>query len=116
MFEQAELAQEISQLVNHSSRLVLVARHYGISLEYYGQLSGTPWPKSVEYWLYRRPDERELSIQERLDNLGFEPEYFVITDFSGFENRHADLKEYLHKYCSVYSQTDQYLIYDGNCT
>lgn len=114
-FESPEIAQEIGELVNHSSRLVLVSRHYGQSLEYYGQLSGTPWPKAIEYWLYRRPGERELSIQERLANLGFTPEYFIVTDFSGLDNRHADLKQYLNSYCTVFAENDQYLIYDGDC-
>ena len=116
VFESEELAQEIGEIVNHSQHLVLVARHYGVSLEYYGQLSGSPWPKSIEYWLYRRPGERELSVQERLDNLEFKPEYFIITDFNGFEQRHTDLKEYLHEYCPLLIRTDQYLIYEGNCS
>jgi len=115
-FESEQLAQEIGEIVNHSSRLVLVSLHYGQSLEYYGRLSGAPWPKAIEYWLYRRPGERELSIQERLDNLGYEPEYFVITDFNGLNNRHPDLKEYLSANCTIFAESDQYLIYNGNCT
>jgi hypothetical protein len=115
-FESDQLAQEIGELVKHSSHLVLVSRHYGQSLEFYGQISGAPWPKAIEYWLYRRPGERELSIQERLNNIGYDPEYFVITDFNSLDNRHPDLKEYLAQNCSLVAQSNQYLIYSGKCT
>lgn len=115
-FENQQLSQEIGEIVNHSSHLVLVSRNYGQSLEYYGRLSGAPWPKAIEYWLYRSPGERELSIQERLDNLGYAPDYFIITDFTGFNNRHPDLKEYLSANCTIFAESDQYLIYNGNCT
>jgi len=115
VFESKETAQEIGKFVHHSSRVVLVARHYGQSLEYFGELSGAPWPKAIEYWLYRRPGERELSIEERLEALGFVPEYFVITDFDSFDRRHPDLKEFLNEHCALVAQSEQYLIYDGTC-
>jgi hypothetical protein len=115
VFESKETAQEIGKFVHHSSRVVLVARHYGQSLEYFGELSGAPWPKAIEYWLYRRPGERELSIEERLEALGFVPEYFVITDFDSFDRRHPDLKEFLSEHCALVAQSEQYLIYDGTC-
>jgi hypothetical protein len=115
-FESDQLAQEIGELVKHSSHLVLVSRHYGQSLEFYGRLSGAPWSKAIEYWLYRSPGERELSIQERLNNLGYAPDYFIITDFTGFNNRHPDLKEYLSANCTIFAESDQYVIYNGNCT
>jgi hypothetical protein len=66
--------------------------------------------------LYRESGERELSVNERLNNLGFEPEYFVITDFNEFDNRHADLKAFLQENCALLAESDQYLIYDGHCT
>jgi hypothetical protein len=115
VFESQATAQEIGEIVHHSSRVVLVARHYGQSLEYFGELSGAPWPKAIEYWLYRRAGERELSIAERVANLDFVPEYFVITDFDGFDRRHPDLKEFLHEHCAVVAQSEHYLIYDGTC-
>jgi 4-amino-4-deoxy-L-arabinose transferase-like glycosyltransferase len=114
--ESPQVAQEIGEWVQHSDRTVFVSRFYGMPLQYYGQFSGTRWPKSIEYWLYRRPDERELSLEERLNGFGYEPEYFVITDFREFTNRYADLKSYLHEQCSLLVQDEHYLIYDGNCT
>lgn len=85
-------------------------------LQYYGELAGTSWPKAIEHPLYRRPDARELSIQERLDGLGFEPEYFVITDFNDYQMRHPDLKAFLESQCELVAESEYYLIYDGHCT
>jgi hypothetical protein len=115
VFESQATAQEIGKIVHHSSRVVLVARHYGQSLEYFGELSGAPWPKPIEYWLYRRPGEQELTIAERVADLNFTPEYFVITDFDNLNQRHSDLKEFLHEHCALVAQSEQYLIYDGTC-
>jgi hypothetical protein len=112
-FEDPRLASEIGDIVDHSSRTVYVAYHYGLPLEYYGQISGMPWPVSIDDPFYRRPDERELSIQERMDALGFIPEYFIITHFDLFNRKHQDLKAYLETKCAIYAQTDRYLIYGG---
>ncbi len=116
IFESEQIAQEIGELVNHSSHTVFVSRFYGMPLQYYGELSGTRWPKSIEYWLYRQPGERELSLEERLHGFGYEPEYFIITDFKEFNTRYADLKDYLHEHCWLLFQDEHYLIYDGSCT
>jgi hypothetical protein len=113
-FEDPRLASEIGEVVNHSQRSVFVAYHYGLPLEYYGQISGVPWPVSIDDPLYRRPDERELSVQERMNGLGFAPEYFIITHFELFNRKHQDLKVYLQKNCTTLAQTDRYLIY-GSC-
>ncbi len=102
-------------MVDHSSRVVHVAREYGLPLEYYGEFSGAFWPKSIESELYRSPGSRPLSIEERVENLGFNPEYFVITDFNAFQRRHPDLKGYLESNCSLIAESERYLIYDGNC-
>lgn len=115
-FESPELAREVGRIVNHSPRVIHVANEYGLPLEYYGEFSGTYWPKAIEFWLYRYPGERELSIQERLDNLGFQPDYFVITNFNALNSRHPDLKEFLNTHCTLIAESEQYLIYDGSCT
>jgi 4-amino-4-deoxy-L-arabinose transferase-like glycosyltransferase len=116
VFESERVAHEIGEIVNHSSHTVFVARYYGMPLQYYGELAGMPWPKAIEYWLYREPNERALSIEERLSGLGFEPEYFVITDFDSFNNRHADLKAFLQENCLLLVQNEHFLIYDGHCS
>jgi hypothetical protein len=113
-FENPKLDWEVGEAVGHSPRTVFVAYHYGLPLEYYGELAGAPWPVSIDDPFYRHPDARELSVQERLDGLGFVPEYFVITNFDLYHRKHQDLKAYLENYCSPIRETEAYLIY-ANC-
>jgi 4-amino-4-deoxy-L-arabinose transferase-like glycosyltransferase len=115
IFENRRVAHQVGEAVNHSTQTVFVARYYGMPLQYYGQLAGMPWPKAIEHPLYRQPGERELTVEERLNALGFEPEYFIITDFNEFNDRHADLKAYLQAHCLPLVQNAHYLIYDGYC-
>ena len=112
--EDPSVAQEIGELIRHSPRTVYIAYYYGVPLEYYGEFGGAPWPVRIEDEFYRRPGERELSVEERINGLGFIPEYFVVTHFDLFNRKHQDLKEYLESSCSLLAQTDQYLIY-GSC-
>jgi len=110
-FEDPSLAREIGEIVDHSNRTVFIAYHYGVPLVYYGEFSGAPWPVRIDDAFYRNPNEKERSVQERMDSLGFQPEYFIITDFGRYYRQHQDLKKYLETYCSIYAQTDSLLIY-----
>lgn len=112
--EDPAVAREIGDLINHSPRTVYVAQYYGVPLEYYGEFGGAPWPVRIEDPFYRRPDARELSVQERLEGLGFIPEYFVITNFDLYNRKHQDLQAYLKNNCSLPKETDAFLIYE-NC-
>ena len=112
--ENPAIAQEIGRIIEHSSRTVYVAFYYGVPLEYYGEFGGAPWPVAIEVEFYRRQGERELSVQERIDRLGFVPEYYVITHFDLYNRKHQDLQSYLKNNCSMLKETDLYLIY-ANC-
>jgi hypothetical protein len=108
-------AREIGELVDHSTNTVFVAQYFGLPLQYFGEITGTHWPRRINYWLYQRPGDRELSIDERLASLGFVPEYFIITNFSEFEEHHLDLKDFLLQRCGLVSDPSaRYLVY-GNC-
>ena len=113
-FESIDVLREVGAIVKHSTRTVYVARFYGRPLEYYGELSGLPWPQRITQGLYRRSGERELTIEERFNTLGFSPEYFIITDFNQFDRYHPDMKEFLSNHCPVVAQNKEYLIY-GAC-
>jgi 4-amino-4-deoxy-L-arabinose transferase-like glycosyltransferase len=112
-YEMPGVSSEIGELIQHSSRTVFVAYHYGLPLQYYGELSGVAWPKSITYWFYREPNEKEKTVQERLQSFDFIPEYFVITNFDEYEQRHQDLRTFLIQNCDLFAETDQYLIYNG---
>jgi hypothetical protein len=125
-FERPEVAQEIGELVGHSTRTVYVAPYYGIPLEYYGELSGIQWPRQtgdVDRAIRGR-EARVRSVDERLRSLRseieirtggtetqFTPEYFVITDFREFERHHDDLRAYLTGNCQRVAENDRYIIY-----
>jgi Dolichyl-phosphate-mannose-protein mannosyltransferase len=134
--ESRAIAQEIGNIVQHSDKVAYLATYYGMPLEYYGELSGTYWPRRlvnwdwvkdrqqgiieqskqdwsrrITNWIFRRLEQRELSIQERFEGLNIVPEYFVITDFDEFNRHHGDLKVFLEHNCSLIAKRDKYLIY-----
>ena len=109
--ENPAVAREIGKIVQHSSRTVYVAFYYGIPLEYYGEFGGAPWPVAIEDEFYRHQGEQELSVQERIDQLGFVPEYYVITHFDLYNRKHQDLQAYLENNCFVLKETDAFRIY-----
>ena len=108
------MAWEIGETIGHSPHTVFVAYYYGLPLEYYGEFGGAPWPVRIEDEFYRRPGEKELSVEERIAGLSFEPKYFVITHFDLFTRHHQDLQTYLDTNCTVLTRTELYLIY-GSC-
>jgi hypothetical protein len=109
--ETEQVSKEIGELVHHSSRVVFLSPYYGMALQYMGEFTGRYWPRSITPGLYQLPGERELSIRERLDALGFTPEYFVITHMQEFEANHRDLASYLETSCQVLAARPDYLIY-----
>jgi hypothetical protein len=104
-------AWKIGELVGHNPHTVFVSRHYGLPLEYYGEFGGAPWPVRIEDPFYRQPGAHELSVQERMEELGFRPEYFVITYFDLYQRKHQDLETYLERACSTRLETTDYLIF-----
>lgn len=111
--EDPAVAHEIGEIVKHSPNTVFVSYYYGVPLEYYGEFGGAPWPVRIEEAFYRRPDEKELTVQQRISALGFIPEYYVITNFSLFSRKHDDLRAHLETNCSRLAQTNDYLIYNS---
>jgi 4-amino-4-deoxy-L-arabinose transferase-like glycosyltransferase len=109
-FESPAVAGQIGSIVNHSSRVVFLAPYYGMPLQYYGEFTGAYWPRSITYYLRRR-GEPELTVEQRLGKLGFEPEYFVITAFPEFKRNHLDLQEYLAQHWTLAAESKDYLIY-----
>jgi hypothetical protein len=112
VFEDPKIAKEIGEIVAHSPHTVSIAYHYGMPLEYYGEFTGLPWPVSIDDPFYRRPDARKLSVQARLQTLGFIPDFFIITNFKLYHEAHQDLQSYLNTNCSLSAQTNSYLIFD----
>ena len=109
--EDPQTAWKIGEIIGHNPHTVFVSRYYGLPLEYYGEFGGAPWPVRIEDPFYRQPHEHERSVQERMDELGFKPDYFVITYFDLYHSQHPDLETYLESACSARLETTEYLIY-----
>jgi hypothetical protein len=112
--ESRELSQKIGELVGHSTETVYIAYNYGTPLEYYGEISGAFWPNPISDKDQTLGITHERSVEERLDALDFNPEFYVVTNFRLFNADHSDLKDYFEKYCSPFAINDEYLIYN-NC-
>jgi hypothetical protein len=112
--ERKEVAEEIGNVVDHSSQTVYVASYYGWPLEYYAELTGTYWPRSVSDIDSALGVHQVVSVEDRLENLGFTPEYFIITDFSEFNRHHSDLKVFLSQNTELMAESEAYLIYKLN--
>ena len=109
--ERKEVAEEIGEIVHHSARTVYIASYYGRPLEYYAELTGTYWPRSVSDTDSVMGRNQVLSVEERLEKLGFVPEYFVITAMKEYYTHHYDLKGYLNENCQLVKESDQFIIY-----
>jgi hypothetical protein len=113
-FESRPIATAIGAQVKHSDRVVFLSPFYGLPLQYLGEFTGAYWPRASTYRLYRPEGEQARAVRARLAELGFEPEYFVITAFREYAEHHKDLRAYLETRCTPIATQDAYLIY-GNC-
>ncbi|HYQ71176.1 MAG TPA: hypothetical protein VET88_04515, partial [Gammaproteobacteria bacterium] len=111
-FESPVTAWEIGELVEHSDRVVFLSRYYGVPIQYFGEFTGAHWPKAIRDPLYREKGDHKRSFAERLEEIGFGPEYFVITFFRFYERHHPDLAEYLHQSCVPRAITPKYQIFE----
>jgi hypothetical protein len=116
-FESVEVAEEIGEIVGHSSQNAFLAPYYGKPLQYYGHLSGVYWPRANDYWTLQRAgmEVTELSVQDRFRMIDFAPEYFIVTNFPEFNRHHDDLRHFLAENCSLLAESNHYLIYELDC-
>jgi len=111
--ESKEVAAEIGGLVQHSSRVVYIASYYGWPLEYYGEMTGTYWRRSISDLDSAFGFDRRASVEERLERLWFTPEYFVITDMQEYRTHHGDLRDYLEENCRLLKEKEEFIIYSS---
>jgi hypothetical protein len=111
VIERKDVAEEIGEIVNHSQATVYIASYYGRPLEYYGELTGTYWPRSISDLDSALGINQVLTVEDRFKKLEFDPEYFIITDFSEYNRHHPDLKEYLSQNFPVKAHSEHFLIY-----
>jgi len=110
---QAQLAEQIGTLVEHSTQTLFLAPYYGAPLQYHGEVAGKPWPtlgdmKAGQIW-----GEKSFSAKERLDQFiqGYSPEYFIITDMTEFEAQ-TELKTLLTTRYEIIKRSGDFIIFD----
>ena len=106
------LAQEIGNTINHSTKTIYLAPEQGHSLLYYGEFSGRYWP-----YRYDIRDERmwlgySISVKDRFEALqmAIEPEYFIVTDFVEFAAQ-PELKQFVASQFPIFMETEEYIIF-----
>lgn len=131
--KEALVAEEIGEIVGHSTNNVFLTSDFGRSLSYHGELSGLPWPLrrsllerkesgvpipdkeeifNAKYLLIRTHKSHLFNSQTSYDGyIRYVPDYFIITDFEEFELQ-QDLKDFLYNNFPVIAQSKDYLIFD----
>lgn len=109
---QIRMAQEIGNMVAHSTATLYLAPEQGHSLLYYGEFSGRYWPyrydlRDETLWLNRR-----IAVEERFKALevALNPEFFVVADRDEFAAQ-ADLQQFVVTHFPVVAETDEYMIF-----
>lgn len=108
-----QIAKEIGDLVGHSTKTVFLSIAMGYPLTYHGKIAGRMYVvhnEAVEKYVEKisSADPKKFLDPE---NLGFDPEYFIITEPWEFK-RHPDLQAFLNNNFPVMTNNKDYLIYD----
>jgi hypothetical protein len=108
-----ETYKEIGEAVEHSPSTLFWAPDYGKPLQYHGWLSGTPWPRTAEIQDEKLQGVREISTEERFEDMDAEiaPEYFIVILDSEWSKENKDLEGFLTSNFSVLVENDDYLVF-----
>jgi hypothetical protein len=128
---QQRTAQEIGELVGHSTRTILLADDDGLPLRYYGKLAGVLWNLRAE-------EPQAVTAEQRFQMLGLSlvgavvvreapgvtaeqqfrtlddggsREYFIVTPPNQLRQQ-PSLRSFLESTFPVLAQTNEYLIFD----
>jgi Dolichyl-phosphate-mannose-protein mannosyltransferase len=105
--------REIGELVDHSTKVVYLEGNYGVTLEYYGFLSGTWWPKTWDQEATRLMGGLAGSVPDTFARLKqrVDPDYFVVADVPEFMSQ-PELRAFLTARSRVMAETSDYIIFD----
>ena len=106
-------AQDVGELVNHSTNTIYLASDYGLSLEYHGELSGRPWPLISDLEWERLAGVPTPDAKARFNDwfANDSPRYFIVMDLRELEQQ-RDLKAFLTQSFSISAQDDDFIIFD----
>lgn len=106
-------AEQIGEIVNHSTKTMLLANGNARALMYHGQFSSTGWPSKYTLRANRLRGRRQTTALERFNSkyARHSPQYFIVADLEEFA-RQRDLKELLTDRFAVIAESNTYLIFD----
>jgi len=110
---QAKTAEQIGEIVNHSTKTMLLAGSNARALMYHGQFSSIGWPSKYTLRANRLRGRRQTTAVERFNSkyARHSPQYFIVADLEEFA-RQKDLKDLLTTGFAVIAESDTYLIFD----
>jgi hypothetical protein len=108
-----QAAGVIGELVEHSTNTLFLASDYGLSLEYYGVLSGLPWPLASDLEWERLAGREELTAERRFDAWFGSGEFthFIVMDLAELDQQ-EDLQRFLERNYPLLAEGEGYLVYD----
>jgi 4-amino-4-deoxy-L-arabinose transferase-like glycosyltransferase len=106
--DKIRIAQEVGDLVDHSTNTIFLASQSGKLLQYYGEISGSNWSDSINLALSNSQRDTQ-DIDKWLQ--AHKSDYFIITDRNDYQYQPA-LRQYLTEKYPLLIQTDEYLIFD----
>ena len=109
-----QLAREIGDAVNHSTKTVVLDHNYGRPLCYFGMFSGIWWPEYDDMFAERVRGEKPLAARQRFerDCAHCDPDYFVISRTLVELQKQPDLSRLLFDNYPVLVRRDRYIIFD----
>ncbi len=110
---EAKTAAEIGEIVNHSTKTMLLAGSDARALMYHGRFYSVPWPTKSDLYAHKLIGRRKTTALERFNNryARHSPQYFIVADLEEFAQQ-KDLKDLLTNRFSVIARSDKYLIFD----
>ncbi len=106
------IAQEIGELVEHSTETVFISISDGYPLMYWGKLRGVSYSIRTEALeIIAGPKRNNLEALLGPNNLGFRPKYFIVTELLEFR-RAPGLSDFLFQNFPVLAHEVDYIIFD----
>ncbi len=108
-----DTAEAVGELVEHSTRTIVLASDYGLSLQFHGNLSSVPWPLASDLEWERLANQPVLPAVQRFEEgfLGEQPDFFVVMEPWELEQQ-RDLKAFLIEAFPLLERSDRFAIFD----
>jgi hypothetical protein len=111
--DQIEKAEEVGDAVHHSTKNLVLASDYGMTLQYHGEVSTLPWPLMSDLEWEMLAGQNRLRPAERMEQWfgDEEVDYFIVMDMWELEQQ-PDLEEFLSEHYPAMVRTDSFAIFD----